>query len=360
MSDETLEQCIKKYLNSGVTHASFGWQGGEPTLAELDFFRKAVEYQNKYKAPDQMISNALQTNGTLLNDEWGDFLHKHQFLTGISIDGPAEIHDKSRFNAEGQGSHQLVMRGLSILKKHHADFNVLTLVSAANKDNPKQIYEYIKSTGAKYHQYIECIEFDSSGNLMPFALKKGDWGNFLCGIFDEWYKKDTRTISIRLFDSILMYLVYGMKNSCAAGTDCRNYFVVEHNGDVFPCDFYVQPDLKLGNIADGNFQDFQDAKLYSEFGARKRNWNPVCNSCEFLNFCGGCCQKNRPMRGNPPDGLSVLCEDWKIFYQHSLPRFRTLAEEVKKEASSKKQPAADRNAPCPCGSGLKYKKCCGK
>ncbi len=362
MDGRTLSTMIEKFIALGLPVSSFGWQGGEPTLMGLDFYRRAVELQRQFAKPGQRVANALQTNGTLLDDEWGSFLHVNKFLVGLSVDGPEGVHDKSRLRADGRGSHADVMRGMEALKRNGVEFNVLTLVSTANQERPLEVYNYLKSLGVLHHQYIECVEFSGDGSLAPFSVDPLKWGQFLCAIFDEWFKADTRTVSVRLFDSILVKLLDKAANACMLGTDCRQYFVVEHNGDVFPCDFHVKPEWRLGNVAANSFEELYESELYRKFGARKRELSAACKSCEFLGLCAGCCPKNRP---GAPASQSALCAGWKLFYGHTLERFKELAAEVAKERKSaaRRRTAGsappDRNAPCPCGSGRKYKKCCG-
>jgi uncharacterized protein len=360
MNDDTLATITRKFMELRQSTSSFCWQGGEPTLMGLDFFSRAVELQSLYAVTGQVVTNALQTNGTLLDDAWGEFLVTNRFLVGVSVDGPAEMHDVNRVDVNGNGTHAEVMRGMAILQKHHVEFNVLTLVSSTNQDHPVEIYRYLKSLGVNYHQYIECVEFDSEGRLRPYAVDPVKWGKFLCAVFDEWYPADTRKVSIRLFDTILAKLVDRVATCCQAGTDCRHYFVLEHNGDVFPCDFFVRPELKLGNIHGDDFPALLNSPIYHDFGVRKRAWNTRCGQCEYLHICAGDCSKNRP--GNDSSNLSALCEGWRIFYAHTMTRFQRLAGEIVAERQrttyhSLKQPG--RNDPCPCGSGKKYKKCCG-
>lgn len=353
MSREMLETVTRRYLACPMPVHTFGWQGGEPTLMGLDFFRDAVRMQEANARSGMTVANALQTNGTLLDDDWGVFLREKRFLTGISIDGPARLHDRSRLHAGGGGSHREVLRGLGILQRHRAECNVLTLVSAANQDHPVEIYRYLRELGLRFHQYIECVEFDAAGRRRPYALAPGKWGEFLCRLFDEWYVSDTRTISIRLFDSIVSRLATGAPTLCAMSGDCRGYFVVEHNGDVFPCDFHVRPELRLGNVADVDFAQLVDAGLYRDFGAGKRPDDPACGSCRFLALCMGDCPKNRTA------GRSALCADWKLFYQHTIDRFERLVAGLAADGAPP-EAVVGRNDLCPCGSGKKYKKCCAK
>ncbi len=269
------------------------------------------------------------------------------------------------------------MKGLDALKRNNVEYNILTLVSDSNADSPLAVYNYVKELGCNFHQYIECVEFDAKGNLMPYAVRPRQWGEFLCAIFDEWHKNDRNTVSVRLFDSILAKMVDGVANVCALSRDCRQYFVVEHNGDVYPCDFFVLPELKLGNVMDGRWVDFAKSGIYRQFGARKRTLNEKCVNCPYLDYCAGCCPKNRFGRRGDPKTLSAICEGWEIFFQHCLGRLKELAGQIRLDrallvdherrvrsamAAGRTPPPRDvgRNDPCPCGSGKKFKKCCGR
>jgi uncharacterized protein len=368
MTDPVLERLVSSYMALDMPSYAFAWQGGEPTTMGLDFFKRVIALQQKYGQGGKSVSNALQTNGTLLDDEWAEHLARYHFLTGISLDGPAELHDRYRLTVDGRGSHAQVLRGIEALRRHHAEFNILTLVNRYNSRKPLEIYHYLKELGVFYHQYIECVEFDSSGNLAPYAVEPEAWADFLCAIFDEWYANDTRTVSVRLFDAILTKMVEGFANVCSMGRDCRQYLVVEHNGDIYPCDFFVRPELKLGNLMNGDWGEFLQHPLYAMFGARKANWNERCQTCEYLAFCAGDCQKNRVGGGDTPRKLSVLCEAWQRFYHYTLPRFETLAAEIRRDRLAASLPPpptgasarVSRNDPCPCGSGRKYKRCCGR
>jgi uncharacterized protein len=371
MSDATLKQMIASFMHLDMPSYAFGWQGGEPTLMGLDFFRRAVDLMKEYGHSGKNVSNGLQTNGVLLDDEWCRFLREYNFLVGISIDGPAEIHDFNRLTTGGAGSHALVMRGLAALNRNQVEYNVLTLVNSHNATKPLEIYRYLRDDlKIRFHQYIECVEFDQNGKLMPFAVSPEAWGEFLCTVFDEWYAHDTHKVSVRLFDSILTKMVDGVANVCSISDNCCQYFVVEHDGTIYPCDFFVQPEWQLGNIASVNWQHLLNLPLYREFGKRKSIVAEQCSTCRFFALCAGCCQKNRHGHGNPPGGLSVLCAGWKMFYEHTVERFKDIAISIVKERnphqhvlpSLKFDNAAifGKNAPCPCGSGIKYKKCCGK
>ena len=373
MSDEVLERMVRTYMATEQPTYAFGWQGGEPTLMGLDFFKRVTDLQKKHGRRGAVVANGLQTNATLINDEFAKHLAEYHFLCGVSLDGPAEIHDHYRKDARGRGSHADVLRGIECLKRNRVEFNILTLVNNLNVARPKETYRYLCDSGHLYHQYIPCVEFDERGDLMSFSVGGEAWGGFLCGIFDQWIAGDTRRVSVRLFDSILTRLVEGAHNVCHMGRDCRQYFVVEHNGDIYPCDFFVTEDLRLGNVMEAAWDDLQQSDAYRAFGACKAEWNRACSECPWLTFCSGDCLKNRYRVDRNPRGLSVLCEGWRRFFAHAAPGLEKLAGEIvaeRRRAQTQAEmdarvrsggPACEpvgRNAPCPCGSGKKYKKCC--
>jgi uncharacterized protein len=374
MNPQVLECMVRSYMALDMPMYSFCWQGGEPTVMGLDFYKEAIRLMQKYGRGGKQVSNALQTNGTLIDDEWAKFFRDYSFLLGISVDGPAELHDKFRKTCTGEGSHALVMRGMDALKRNKAEFNVLTLVSQSNVKHPLEVYRYLRDDlGIKFMQYIECIEFGKDGKLLPFCISGPEWGEFLCQVFDEWYKYDRYEVSVRHFDSVLFKMLEGNANVCAMGRDCREYLVVENNGDIYPCDFFVEPRFKLGNIMSGNWRDFLNSPIYEEFGARKRNSDELCMACPWFDLCAGCCPKNRADRGEDARCLSVLCAGWKMFYEHTIERFRELTDEVRKRRAQEamqnqhaqimrmyQSGQISRNSSCPCGSGRKFKQCCGK
>lgn len=324
MSRETLQKLTAGYLAVPMAQHTFGWQGGEPTLMTLDFFREAVRLQKEY-AHGKTVANSLQTNGTLLDDDWGKFLHDEKFLVGISIDGPAEIHNRYRLTAGGTGSHAQVMHGLEVLQRGQVEFNALTLVSAANQGEPVAVYRYLKSLGIDFHQYIECVEFDATGQRHPYALAPGQWGQFLCQIFDEWFTHDVGKVSVRLFDSIVSRLVTGTPTVCPMAGNCCNYLVVEHNGDVFPCDFFVKDDLRLGNVKSDDLARLHSLPAYRGWGAHKDPHQVGCSACRYLPLCMGDCPKNRR------DGVSFLCRDWQMFYEYTIGRFELIARQINRQ-----------------------------
>lgn len=374
MTDEVLEQVIGSFMRTEQSPYCFAWQGGEPLLMGLDFFKRVTALQRQHGRPGAVVVNSLQTNGTLIDDNWARHFAEYQFLLGVSLDGPEAIHDHYRNQGEGLGSHRDVMKGIDALKRARVEFNILTVVSQANVKRAEEVYRYLVEQGFMHHQYIECVEFGAGGERLPFSVSAEQWGGFLCELFDLWYPADTHRVSVRLFDSILMRMVDGVANVCSLGTDCRKYLVVEHNGDIYPCDFFVEPALKLGNIQQGDWSLFWDHPRFKEFGAGKAKWNARCAGCAYLSLCGGDCQRHRYDFGRNPPVLSALCAGWKLFFEHTLVRFQQLAGDIRREreetekAMRRKSVAArlgdgmrvGRNEPCPCGGGKKFKKCCGK
>lgn len=368
MSDAVLTRLIGSYLATDQPQYGFAWQGGEPALMGSAFFKRVTELQQRHGRPGAVVANNLQTNATLIDDELAAHLAAYRFLVGVSVDGPADLHDAYRLTRDGQPTRASVEEGIQRLRRHHVDFNTLTLVNSLNVRHPERLYRHLVGHGHFHHQYIPCIARDAQGRPQPFSLEAGPWGDFLCRLFDGWYPADTRRVSIRLFDSILSRLVDGEANVCTLGRDCRQYFMVEHNGDVYPCDFFAEPELRLGNIMETGWDELWHSPRYQAFGACKSRWNAVCDACPWLNVCAGDCPRHRYGVSRDPRQISALCAGWKLFFAHTMPRFRRLADEIRAERRARHAlasgaaggaAAVGRNAPCPCGSGRKYKYCCG-
>ena len=333
MADEVLQRLVRSYLATSQPVYSFVWQGGEPLLMGSRFYERVTDLQMAYARRGTDVSNAIQTNAVLLNDRLARQFKACRFLTGVSLDGPEALHDSARQDAVGLGSHNKVIEGVECLKRNHAEYNILTLVSKHNAAYPVQIYDYlVKDIGASFLQFIECVELDGQGSAAPYCVTPEEWGSFLCAIFDRWHAEDTRKISVRLFDTVIAKLVTGRDICCTGGQDCRQYFVVEYNGDVYPCDFHVLPELRLGNIMTHSWEEMAESEVFKAFGARKRQTHAVCFSCPYFAFCAGDCPKNRVgHRADAASALSYLCEGWKQFYAYTLPRFEKLAEIVRNE-----------------------------
>ncbi len=364
MSDEVLETMIAGYMQTNQNNNyAFGWQGGEPMIMGLKFYQKAIKFQKQYAPSGAVISNGLQTNGTLITDDFARFLGEYKFLLGVSLDGPEYLHDYYRKTKSQKATHNLVLRGIDYLRENKVEFNILILANNKNVRKAREVYQYLREEGFYFHQYIPCVEFDENNNPESFSITGEEWGNFLCDLFDQWIKEDINKVSIRLFDSILEYLVYGRYNVCHMDKNCCQYFVIEYDGSVYPCDFFVRDDLLLGNVLYDEWDVILKSPIYHKFGQEKSKWHQICNSCPFINLCHGDCQKFRIGNLQSSNKLSVLCNGWKKFYTHTLPRFRVIADRIKNRyeinsLSQIKSKKVGRNSPCPCGSGKKYKNCC--
>lgn len=351
MSDELLETYIRQYLEGNdVPVVSFCWHGGEPLLAGLDFFQKAMALQEKYRG-DKEVENTLQTNGTLLTDEWASFFAEHRFLVGISIDGPAEVHDANRLNKGGKPTFDEVMRGVETLKRNGAEFNTLSAVSAAGEGKGREIYRFMKSIGSRYMQFLPVVEYtkkvegyprevivnpnDPEAHRAEWSLSSTGYGKFLNDIFDDWIVSDVGQYFVQIFDATLAGWCGVRPGLCAYCETCGDALVVEHNGDVYSCDHFVYPEYRLGNLADGDAslrQMFQSPEQF-QFGLRKRNTLPnECARCRYKQLCNGECPKHRfiPSKANPAEKINSLCDGLTAFYKHSEPymlRMRELLEQ---------------------------------
>ncbi len=370
MSDSVLERLISSYLATRQNAYSFVWQGGEPTLMGTEFFKRITDLQKKYARPGSRIINSLQTNATLINDSLAAHLAQYNFLVGCSLDGPPEIHNHYRKYPGSKPSHGAVMKGIETLRRHNVEFNILTLVSKANVHLASSVYRYLVNHGFFFHQYIPCVEFDKNGTLLPFSINGNEWGNFLCEIFDCWHPRDIQRVSIRHFDALLNKRIDNAESVCSLSDNCCRYFVVEYNGDIYPCDFFVRKELMIGNIADTSWETALASPVYRNFGLQKSKLNPKCPECIYFDLCMGDCQKHWERNEAQVPGLSHLCTGWLQFFKHTEQAFDDLGKMVRVNRisdyaknfspDSRKKPRVGRNQPCPCGSGKKYKKCCGQ
>ena len=371
MSDAVVERLIKTYMATSQPSYAFGWQGGEPTLMGVEFFRKVVDMQKQYGKKGAMVSNGLQTNVTRIDDEFAAHLAEYKFLVGASIDGPRAMHNTYRLNAAGNGSHEAVFRGVEALERHGVEYNALVLVSSANVDSPEEVYSYLTDMGIYYHQYIPCVEFDTDGIPLPYTISADQWGSFLVRLFDLWHGNDSTKVSIRDFDAILQHMVNGSYSMCVHGGYCASYFVVEYNGDIYPCDFFVEPSKKIGNIMRDDWKTLRHSRRYHSFASMKSQWNDKCATCRYLKYCSGDCLKQRYYGTTNPGNLSWLCSGWERFYNHALPRLEELAVSILNARQTGIAPGSRRdyhrlpklrigwNDPCYCGSGKKYRLCHG-
>jgi uncharacterized protein len=394
MSDEVLEGYVSSYIEAqDVPEVNFAWQGGEPTLMGIDFYRRAVQLQHQY-ADGKRITNALQTNGILLDDEWGEFLHEQNFLVGLSIDGPREFHDHYRVDKGQSPTFDRVVAGLEALKKHEVEFNTLTVLQNHNVTEPLLVYNFLKSIGSRFMQFIPIVEriaeepaedgleligpgFAGGAKVSRWSVGALQYGQFLCRVFDEWVRRDVGDYFVQMFDVALGSWVGQSSSLCIFAETCGKALIIEHNGDIYSCDHYVYPDYRLGNVLDESIRDMVDGPAQTRFGQDKADTLPgFCRSCDFRFACNGGCPKHRFTR--TPDGeagLNYLCKGYKTFFRHADPYLKFMATELAsgrpaanvvewvgrqdeaRRIASVKPPG--RNDPCPCGSGLKYKRCCG-
>lgn len=396
MSDEILEAYIKQLIESHQTPTvTIAWQGGEPALMGLDFFKRSVVYAQKYRRPGQQIEYTFQTNGTLINDEWAAFFKENNFLIGLSVDGPEEIHDAYRVTKGGRGTFAQVMRGLEHLKNHKVDFNILCTVNAANGDHGRDVYRFFRDElGAQWIQFIPIIEratpdtlpmanlgwserpggqrqlYTQTGNLVTErSVQPEQYGQFLIDVFEEWVRKDVGRVYVQLFD-VTLEAYFGSYKLCIHAPTCGYGPAIEHNGDVYSCDHYVEPGYKLGNITETHMLDMVASAPQRQFGLDKRSkLTKQCVECSVRFLCNGGCPKDRFVNSNDGEpGHNYLCAGLNAFFEHVDPAMRTMAQLVRSnrypaeimQVYAQRDSKLGRNDPCHCGSAKKFKHCHGK
>lgn len=345
MSDEMLEQFTREYIEAQtMNQVLFTWHGGEPLLRSIDFYRKAISLQQKY-AGDRRIDNVIQTNGTLLTDEWCEFFAQNHWLVGISIDGPQPDHDHYRLTAAGKPSWKKVMQGIKLLKKHGVEWNAMAVVNAYNVNHPLEFYRFFKENGCQFLQFtpiVERLTRHEDGRTLANLADKDEislseasvapeqWGYFLCAIFDEWVRKDVGRIFVEIFDCTLANWMGISPGICAYSKECGHAGVMEHNGDVYSCDHFVFPEYKLGNIRDHSLVDMLYGKQQQEFSRLKHSSLPrQCKECDMEFACHGECPKNRFMKDKYGDsGLNYLCPGYYHYYQHVAPYMDYMKQEL--------------------------------
>ena len=351
MRDTVLEEYVRQYIEfQPVPEIHFAWQGGEPTLLGVDFFRKAIQLQRKY-AGSKKIFNALQTNGILLDHEWCEFLAAHKFLVGISIDGPRELHDKYRVDKGQRPTFDAVMHGLELVKRYKVDFNTLTVVNHANSLQPLAVYRFLAQIGSEFIQFIPLVErrpsaqskalgFDFSAPpdlkqknaarspVTEWSVEAKQYGKFLCTIFDEWVRKDVGRIFVQLFDVALSNWMGLGSSLCVFAEKCGAALAIEHNGDLYSCDHYVYPKYRLGNVMNRSLGEMVRSKEQLQFGSDKADLLPqYCRKCEVRFACNGECPKHRFLKTpDGEEGLNYLCAAYKRFFTHIDPSMRTMVQ----------------------------------
>jgi len=340
MSDDVLEKLVKDYMQLGFPVAGFAWQGGEPTLMGIDFYRRAVELQKKYGRPGQQVSNAMQTNAVLIDEQWCRFLHDYKFLLGVSIDGPKEFHDYYRLDHSGTGTFDKVINAIAKCKEYKVELNTLTLLNAKNVEHPDEVFDFLVGLDVRFLQFIPCVELDpSTGNIADFSITPEQYGEFLCRVFDRWYEFGPTKLSIRDFDSILSFYITGRHSICTFQRRCNQYIVVEHTGDVFCCDFFVEPKWRTGNITDTPIEKSATNETKRVFAGSKQNLGNKCLICRHLSLCRGGCLKDRAVLGTGDFSReSYFCRSYKQFFDYALPKFMTIAAEIHTASTAKTRP----------------------
>jgi uncharacterized protein len=392
MPDDVLENFIRQFIQQqNRPEITFAWQGGEPTLLGVDFFQRVIDLQKKY-AHGKKINNTLQTNGTLLDDAWCEFFTINDFLIGLSIDGPRELHDLYRVDKSQKPTFSQVLRGLEFLKKHQTNFNTLTVVNRANSQRPLDVYRFLKQIGSGFLQFIPLVERrslsiqlsvhgaqlaappdpaaprENAANIVtPWSVEPTQYGEFLCKIFDQWVRHDVGKVFVQLFDVALGSWMGRDSSLCVFAKTCGNAVALEHNGDLYSCDHFVYPQYHLGNVQNNSLQEMLQSPKQIKFGNDKLDTLPnYCKQCSVRFACNGECPKHRFTKTpDGEDGLNYLCPAYKRFFNHIDPQMKIMANLLRN-----RRPAADimqwsastsppgRNDPCPCGSGKKFKKCC--
>ncbi|HEY4363006.1 MAG TPA: anaerobic sulfatase maturase [Bryobacteraceae bacterium] len=313
MSLDTLERLVESYLAYSYPHSSFIFQGGEPTLAGLPFFEKLVEFQTQYGRSGQVVSNALQTNAVLLDENWCKLFRDYNWFLGVSLDGLESMHDRYRYNKGGAGSWKQVMQSVALLQKHAVPFNILCVVSQANVGHAAELYRFFRSLGVDNLQFIPLAEFDPQGNPLPFTLTAQQYGKFLVDLHQVW-QPDRKTMHIRFFENILEALAGKKPTTCTMHQSCDSYAVVEYNGDVYPCDFFVEKPWKLGNIMADSWGQIAARPRRLDFASKKSVPHPVCQACEYQSICHSGCPKLRTAQHRNFEDLDYFCESYKMIF----------------------------------------------
>jgi uncharacterized protein len=373
MPDDLLESYIIQHINACPKKLIFfSWHGGEPTILGIDYFRRIVELQRKHCPSGRQILNGVQTNGTLLDDDWCRFFAVERFQVGISIDGPRELHDRYRMTKGGEATHKQVVQSFRLMKKYKVPCDVLCVVHHRNAQQPAAVYRFFKEIGVEFLQFLPLVMRHGETGVSAETVSADAYGAFLCAIFDEWVRNDIGRIAIQNFEEAERPFRDLEHAICISRETCGDVVVVEHNGDFYACDHFVEPGHRLGNIRERPLVDMLESAELREFGRRKSGGLPrYCRECEVLSSCNGGCPKDRLIRTpDGEDGLNYLCAGLKRFFIHSRPYLQRMAalrqasEPLDRIMHLVRSQDADasrqtgRNDPCPCGSGRKYKKCC--
>ena len=321
MTLETLERLVDTYLFYSYPQSTFAFQGGEPTLAGLPFFEKLVEFQQQHGRGGQSVANALQTNAVLIDKDWCDLFRTYHWLLGVSLDGPEEVNDLYRFNKERHGTWKRVMQSVELLQSNKVEFNILCVLSAANVEKPKEIYRFYRKLGIDNVQFIPLAEFDGNGNRLPFTITPEQYGRFLCEVFELWWP-ERRKMRIRFFDNLAEAIAGQKPGSCTMHETCDSYVVVEYNGDIYPCDFFVEAPWKLGNINVDSWGEIARRTKRYNFAGKKTLAHPECQVCEYQSVCHGGCPKFRHGPNRRFEDLDYFCAAYKMIFARAVEPLR--------------------------------------
>ena len=340
MTDELTETFIRQYIESQtMPQVLFTWHGGEPLMRPLTYYRKVLAWQRKY-AGGRHIDNCIQTNGTMLTDEWCRFLHDNHWLVGVSIDGPQRFHDQYRRTRQRRPTFSKVMQGINLMNKHQVEWNAMAVVNDCNAGHPQEFYRFFRDIGCRYLQFTPIVErikdgrlataADEEAELAPFSVTPRQWGDFLCGVFDQWVRRDVGAIFVQIFDSTLANWVGEQPGLCTMARTCGHAGVMEHNGDVYSCDHFVFPEYLLGNIRRSTLVEMMYSGRQQEFGQAKQASLPAqCLSCQWLFACCGECPKNRFCRTETGErGLNYLCSGYRRYFAHVAPYMDYMKREL--------------------------------
>jgi uncharacterized protein len=332
MTEETLERVTAAYLQASPgQEVVFGWQGGEPLLTGLDFFRRAVALQQRYVRPGQRAVNALQTNGTLIDEAWAAFFAAHDFLIGISIDGPADLHDVYRRDCGGAPTAARVEAGLHLLQQHGVQYNALATVHRANVEHPLRVYRHLVDLGIEHVQFIPIVERESptSSRVTPWSVRPEPLGAFFCAIFDHWARHDVGRVFVQLFETALSGWLGSSPGLCTFAPSCGRALVVEHNGDLYACDHYVAPEYLRGTVTSEGLAALVDGAAQRRFGVAKADLSATCRRCPVLRLCNGDCPKHRLCAAEDGKPISYLCPAYRRFFAHSGQVLQAMAGELR-------------------------------
>ncbi len=393
MSPEVFNAVCEQYRALQPGEIKIGWQGGEPTLMGLDFFREAIRIETRHARSGDCWGNSLQTNGLVLDEEWARFLAANHFLVGISVDGPPELNAVRKLR-DGRPAYEAAMQSVQLLKDHEVEYNILVVVSRANVEHPVEVFEFLKENDFHFSQFIPCTEpSEGQEQLSPHSINAGEYADFMIALFDAWVANEDPSYYVRRIDNWL-HQFFGLPPECCEyREDCSNLITIEWNGDVYPCDFYVTERYRMGNVLEQTLEQMLNGEAFREFVSRAEQIPAVCADCEWLKYCHGGCFRHREKLGIDGDEVPYLCEAKQRIFKHVF----TTLEEIKEDASSTpmlneflnrigrqvdeegatesaaREPsppsgaprppvrgAVGRNDPCPCGSGKKFKHCCGR